>query len=580
MGELSTDGYSGFGVIDWHQQTALQALDRDYAKTGIRPEFGVSQSSGTPFPANFFSDNGISGNPYFASGCRPPVSFPSTSNATCRYDFTRDVDLIPKTNQLSILGRFNRKFSADHTGALEYLHSRSTNVSRVAPPPMSNIGITMFADSPFYPGGPAGVPAFPGLTGEPLDISWRPLDTGRRQQFDASMSDRLLASLEGVIAGWDYSTGISHGVGRANSAFTGGYVIDQRIIDGVGAGILNPFGAQTPAGLAYLNNSLLIGRFLNARINSSAIDFKASRDLTQLPAGPLGFAIGGEWRHDKATYRVNRDLAGQASSSGYAGALDQAGSRNIAAIFSEVNVPVIQDLELNVAARYDRYSDVGGRFDPKVALRYQPTKQVAAARLVQQGLPRADPVRPVRPADGDVYLRSVQRSAPVPKRRAGARRQPEHRLRPAAEHPAGRQPGTSSRRNRAPTASASCSSRTPSFTFSADYWDIRPEGPDQCAGRTDHFRQPGQVRRPVPLQRGRHQPRLHLRGDHQPGRSKTRGARPERAVAGAAQPVGQLYGQHGRHLRQQVRLPERAQRPVHPERRALCRRHPGVPLAA
>ena len=375
-GDLANDGYSMFGVVDWHQQTFLTALDRGYATTGIRPQFGVSQTSGTPFPANFFSDNGITGNPYFASGCRPPLSVPSDSSPTCRYDYTRDIDLIPKTAQLSILGRFNRKFSADHTGAIEYLHSRSTNISRVAPPPMSNIGITMFGSSPFYPGGSAGTPAFPGLTGEPLSISWRPQETGRRQQFDASMTDRLLGSLEGSLNGWEYSTAISHAVGRANSAFTGGYVIDQRIIDGVGSGILNPFGAQSAAGLDFLNNSLLIGRFLSARINSSAVDFHASRDLMTLPAGPLGFAIGAEWRHDKATYTVNRDLAGQASSSGYAGALDQAGSRNIAAVFTEFNVPIIKDLEMNLAGRYDRYSDVGGRFDPKVALRYQPTKQV------------------------------------------------------------------------------------------------------------------------------------------------------------------------------------------------------------
>ena len=95
-GDLNTDGFSMFGVLDWHQQTALQALDRDFANTGIRPEHGVSQTSGTPFPANFFSENGITGNPFFASGCLPPVSFPSTSNATCRYDYTRDVDLIPQ----------------------------------------------------------------------------------------------------------------------------------------------------------------------------------------------------------------------------------------------------------------------------------------------------------------------------------------------------------------------------------------------------------------------------------------------------------------------------------------------------
>jgi iron complex outermembrane receptor protein len=375
-GDLNADGYNLFGVIDWHQQTALEATDRKFAATGIRPEFGVSQTSGTPFPANFFSANGIAGNPSFATGCLPPNSIPSTTSPTCRFDFTRFVDLIPKTQQFSLFGRFNKKFGADHTGSIEYLHSRSTNTSRVAPPPMSNIGVTMFSTSPFYPGGSAGVPAVAGLTGEPLDISWRPLVTGRRQQFDSSMSDRLLASMEGVLGGWDYNTAISHSVGRAKSQFTGGYVVDQRIIDGVGAGILNPFGDQTPAGLAFLDQSLLIGEFLHARINSSAIDFRASRDLMALPAGPLAVAAGAEYRHDKATYNVNRALASQASSSGYADALDQQGSRGIWALFGEVNAPVIKDLELNVAARYDHYSDVGGRVDPKVSLRYQPTRQV------------------------------------------------------------------------------------------------------------------------------------------------------------------------------------------------------------
>ena len=384
-GDLNTDGYNVFGVVDWHQQTVLTALDRSYANTGIRPEFGVNRTSGTPFPANFFSDNGIIGNPYFASGCRPPLSVPSTSSSTCRYDYTRDIDLVPKTNQLSVLTRFNRKFSADHTGAIEFLHSRSTNESRVAPPPMANIGITMSNTSAFYPGGSAGVPAFPGLAGEALSISWRPQETGRRRQFDASMSDRLLGSLDGNLNGWDYSGAIAHSVGRANSAFTGGYVLDQRIIGGIGSGVLNPFGPQTPAGLDYLNNSLLIGRFLNARINSSAIDFHASRELMKLPAGPLSFALGAEWRHDKATYMVNRDLAGQASSSGYASALDQSGSRNIAAVFTEVNVPIIKDLELNAAARYDRYSDVGGRVNPKLSLRYQPTRQLLLRSSFNKG---------------------------------------------------------------------------------------------------------------------------------------------------------------------------------------------------
>src|SRR5690606_24727208 len=103
------------------------------------------------------------------------------------------------------------------------------------------------------------VPAVPGLTGENLDISWRPVESGQRLNYDSSNTWRLLASLEGTLAGWDYNTAISHSMGRARSSFRGGYLVDQRIIDGVGAGILNPFGQQSPAGTAFLQDSLLLG---------------------------------------------------------------------------------------------------------------------------------------------------------------------------------------------------------------------------------------------------------------------------------------------------------------------------------
>lgn len=381
-GDLERDGISAWGVIDWHQQSPLRATDRDFSRTGIRPERGMFEVSGTTFPANFFSDLGISGNPYYPT-CQLPESPPLPDAPLCAFDYTRYVDNIPKTRQFSAMGRLSRKFG-EHTGSLEFVHGRSTNEALVSPPPLSGIGVIMPGSSPYYPGNGV-VPAFPGLTGEPLDISWRPLETGRRNNFDASVTDRLLASLEGTVAGWDYNTAISYSLGKARSVFNGGYVIDQRIIDGVAAGILNPFGMQDAAGRDYLANSLLSGEYLHARIHSAAVDARASRELMQLPAGPLGFAIGAEFRRDRAKYFVNRELASQASSSGSADAQDQSGARSIWALFSEVNVPVIKDLELNFAARYDHYSDVGGSFNPKVALRWQPTRQVLVRGSFNKG---------------------------------------------------------------------------------------------------------------------------------------------------------------------------------------------------
>jgi iron complex outermembrane receptor protein len=401
-GDLAHDGYSMFGVIDWHQQTALRSTDRGFSSTGIIPEHGLFQTSRTTFPANFFASpsaanpDGLSGNPYFPAGCVAPgtpptrtgrpANIPATDGSPlCEFDFSQFIDNIPKTSQFNAMAKLNKQFGPDHLGSIEIMHGRATTLSRVAPPPMTNLGITMTADSRYYPG--AGiVPAVPGLTGEDLDISWRPLESGQRENFDSSTTDRLLGSLEGTLHGWDYSTALYHSLGKARSSFQHGYLSDQRIIDGVGAGILNPFGFQdTPEGQAYLANSQLIGEYLHARINSSAFDIHASRDLAKLDGGALGFALGFEARHDKATYTINEALASQASSSGFADAQDQAGSRSIYAMFAEINAPITKELELNAAARYDKYTDVGSSFNPKVSARYQPIKSVLLRASFNKG---------------------------------------------------------------------------------------------------------------------------------------------------------------------------------------------------
>jgi iron complex outermembrane receptor protein len=53
-----------------------------------------------------------------------------------------------------------------------------------------------------------------------------------------------------VLGAWD--NGLSYSVSKATSAFVNGYLGDQRMIDGVASGVLNPFGQQSAAGLEYM----------------------------------------------------------------------------------------------------------------------------------------------------------------------------------------------------------------------------------------------------------------------------------------------------------------------------------------
>ena len=382
IGQLDADGYNLFGVLDYHKQKVLTSQDRAFSSTGIIPGRGLSITSGTTFPGNYFDaaangGAGLAGNPYAASGCLPPLSV-AAANGTCRQDYTRQIDDLPAQEQLAFFGKGAFKLGGGHLATLEYLHSDNKVKARTAPPPQT--GLVLPGSSPYYPGNAGGVPAQPGLSGQPLSVNWRPVEAGQRQIDSRGKADRLVLALEGELAGWDYQGALSRAISKSSEDFTGGYVQDASFAAGVLNGILNPFGEQDAAGKAYLASTALRGEVQNARVTTTGFDFKGSRELAPLAGGPLALALGMELRREKAAFNVNRDIAGQAASSGLSGSLSKAGSRDIEAVFGELNLPLVKDLEVQLAARYDHYSDAGSTTNPKLGLRYQ-----ASERLVLRG---------------------------------------------------------------------------------------------------------------------------------------------------------------------------------------------------
>lgn len=95
----------------------------------------------------------------------------------------------------------------------------------------------------------------------------------------------------------------------------------------------------------------------------------ANGELFALPAGPVQVAIGGQFRNE--TFRSRQ--AGMP--------VLRDGERDIAALFGEVQVPLvsghnampgIRRLELNLSGRYDDYSDFGTTTNPKAGILWAP----------------------------------------------------------------------------------------------------------------------------------------------------------------------------------------------------------------
>jgi iron complex outermembrane recepter protein len=101
-----------------------------------------------------------------------------------------------------------------------------------------------------------------------------------------------------------------------------------------------------------------------------SLDAKVDGTLWSGPAGDLKYAIGGQFRSE--TYR-SRPLVG-----GGVGLF--APSRTVSAFFGELHIPLLgntielpgfQSLELDLADRYEKYSDFGTTNNPKVGLIWQ-----------------------------------------------------------------------------------------------------------------------------------------------------------------------------------------------------------------
>jgi iron complex outermembrane receptor protein len=92
--------------------------------------------------------------------------------------------------------------------------------------------------------------------------------------------------------------------------------------------------------------------------------------------GAAGFAFGAEARKEKSRLRGDRHHRHAWASLGIDPDSDTSGHRKVYAAFVELNLPVLKNLEINVAGRYDKYSDFGDTFNPKIGIRYQPTDQL------------------------------------------------------------------------------------------------------------------------------------------------------------------------------------------------------------
>ena len=443
FGNLETQGFNVLISASTESNDSLKAKNRSFANSAVRPDLGINKASTRNGVPNLnFTDtlgNGYGGqagansqsvspiiNPYRFNGCNnAEFALVVVDSTRCGTDYVKFIDLIPEQKHDNIIARGVLQLNADNQLFAEAVHTKNHLISTYSPAPYTKT-MTYPANGRFYPKSitiPKGTKVgsvftdpntgvksdvnykladgtlLPVGTLLPADIvvtpigavsgTWRTVAGGGRTDISDDTMDRFLVGAKGTLMGWDYETALTSSKSDGTISFGPGKFSYAKLTPLVSSGAINVFGSQDAASLAALNSALLSGPQQSAISKAMEFDFRMSRDIFTMEAGPVGFAAGFSYRKEELA-QISYPVLASGDEVGGAGAIPGVtGDRKVMGLFAEVNFPIAKNLDLTLAARYDDYKNsFGTKFNnlsPKASLRFQPMKELLVRGSYGQG---------------------------------------------------------------------------------------------------------------------------------------------------------------------------------------------------
>lgn len=332
----------------------------------------------------------------------------ATNNAfrDLRYDTAVGTTVMPSVKRYNAFANGHYDLTDNLTLFGEFGYYRSDTV-RIQPPVINLNQIWIPATNYYNPFGPVGSPnRLPNLTNVPdaglpvLLTTYRFVDTGPQVVKVSGEQIRGLIGVRGEAAGfkWDSAFVYSEASAVDSSVAVRSSALQQSLAlatpdayNPFNGGCIDTlsFGDCTPSSQTAID-AITFDLKRRSKTTLTMGDFRASRpDLFKLPGGEVGMAFGVEVRRE--TQRDDRDSAVDGSSpfvDAVTGAVtisdaaavsdnpDTYGKRTVAAAYAELAVPIVSEemgvplmrrFDVQLAGRYEHYSDFGSVARPKVA---------------------------------------------------------------------------------------------------------------------------------------------------------------------------------------------------------------------
>ncbi|WP_284615052.1 TonB-dependent receptor [Aquabacterium humicola] len=407
FGDLASDRFNVFGVIDVQKLDSLRSTQRDWvAERALASTLPALMSSNT-WPANIDISSAQRNaliaagvlpagttrtrlNPS-APGCNPPATVHAPQGPggplACSYDYMQDTEIYPEAEKIGFVGRATWQLASDHQLFAEVVQAQAKTDYRLSPNPIRirNLPVSLLPD-PYR-----SVLVAQNPNGTFSGIRYRMTEAGNRTNEVTSEAQRLVVGAVGTVAGWDYDTALSRAENRAVDKYVDGYVLFNEFNAAVRSGVINPFGTSSAEGLERLAQIKVNDEARKSKGITEAVDLKLSKAIGQLAGGDLALAVGGELRRETTSFTpsallLSNNIAGDRSASGdVEGIVATRDSRQVRGVYAELVAPFTKSLEAQFAIRHDRYSQVGSTTNPKVGLRWQPSKALLVRASANTG---------------------------------------------------------------------------------------------------------------------------------------------------------------------------------------------------
>lgn len=393
----SESGNSGYVALEARHGDAVKLNQRsgDWAKfdwrgeggmdlrPGARNDLTVSPRVSRPLLQAPGSASSDASKFVFLPGC----THADWRASNCTYE-NNWAQLQPETDNLNIIGRWNTKLSSDWDLRLTGSRFESKTIVAQSQAPIATgtfAGITAIGlgQIPAVIGANAHytVPAsYPGNTlGVAANIRGYLPDFDTRHTDVDTVASRVAAELSGTAAGWDLNVAAGYTRVETTQTFRG-YINPGNLYTALND-VANPFLIAGGNNQAMLDKVSPVVKNLTTS-ELTFIDGRGSRELMQLAGGPLSMGAGYSYTYKKG-YSPNplETSTGVMSLPGaYA-----AGNETANSVYVEFVAPVVKNLELDAAVRYDNYDTYGSSTTPKVAFKYSPMKELTIRGTASQG---------------------------------------------------------------------------------------------------------------------------------------------------------------------------------------------------